>query len=176
VNHQIINLKYRNKVSPYQLGDHTTVCYCPQSSHHNCSVHHLSPSIYPGQLLTVELCLPNNKEEGGILYSEAYNVNLPKSFCETNDNGHISHIFNGGLSRMVEIPIVSEQPGVCELFLTASPNLFYYYDVFNIHLLSCPLGFMLQHGVCDCDPYLKKYIGWCSIDDQKVIRHPMCIY
>jgi len=172
VNQNIINIKYKNKTLPYiKLGDHTGVCYCPQSSHHNCSVDHLGP-IYPGQVLNVELCLPNNNEESGILYAETHNVNLPQSACKINDYRSVSHIFNNSQSKIVHFPIAAEQPGMCKLFLTAPPDLFYYYDVFDVHLLSCPLGFTLQHGVCDCDPYLRKYIDECSINDQTVTRPP----
>ena len=83
VNQQII-------ASPYQLADHTIVCYCPQSSHPNCSVDYLGP-IYPGQMLDFELCLPYNKKESGILYTETHNINLPKSACKINDYNSISH-------------------------------------------------------------------------------------
>ena len=171
VNQQIISIRYRNKTSPYQLGDHTTICYCPQSSCHNCSADHLGP-VYPGQMLTVELCLPYNEEQRAIMYTETYNINLPKSSCKTNDNSHVSHIFNSSWSRTVHFPIVSEQPAICELFVTAPPNLFYYYDVFYVQLLPCPLGFTLQGGVCDCDPYLRKYIDGCSLNYQTVTILP----
>ena len=172
VNQNIINIKYKNKTLPYiKLRDHTGVYYCPQSSHHNCNVDHLGP-IYPGQVLNVELCLPNNNEESGILYAETHNVNLPQSACKINGYRSVSHIFNNSQSKIVHFPIAAEQPGLCKLFLTAPPDLFYYYDVFDVHLPSCPLGFTLQHGVCDCDPYLRKYMDECSINDQTVTRPP----
>ena len=69
-------------------------------------------------------------------------------------------------------PIASESAGVFELFLTAQPNLFTSYDVFYVHLLPCPLGFTLQHGICDCDPDLRKYIYECMISSQTVRRFP----
>jgi len=123
-------------------------------------------------MLDVELCLPQNKEERGILYAETHNINLPKSACRINDYNSISHIFNHSQSRTIHFPIVSEQPHNCQLFLTASPSLFYYFDAFYIDFLSCPLGFTLQHGVCDCDPDLQPYIDGCSINDQTVTRPP----
>ena len=57
--------------SQIQVGIHTTICYCPPSLHYNCSVDQLGP-VYPGENLTVDLCLPYNDEEIGILYVETY--------------------------------------------------------------------------------------------------------
>ena len=167
VNCKIINFGYNSTL--YQLGTHTTVCYCPSSSHYNCSADQLGP-VYPGENLTVDLCLPNNEEEFGILYAETYNDNLPKSACKLRDYGSIKHIFHRGRSKRVHFTIATDlkQPTGCELFLTAQPNLYTAYEVFFVHLLSCPLGFSLQHGICDCDPDLRKYIDDCIISNQTV--------
>ena len=57
----------------YPLGIHTDICYCPTNGNHNCSIDHLG-EVYPGQTLTVDLCLPyNNIEEDRILCVESYN-------------------------------------------------------------------------------------------------------
>ena len=71
--------------------------------------------------------------------------------------------------KSVNFAITSEQQ-VCELFLTATPNLFSSYDVFFVHLLPCPLGFTLQHGICDSDSDLREYIDDCMISNQTVRR------
>ena len=162
---------YEDSIFPSQIqvGIHTTICYCPPSSHYNCSVDQLSP-VYPGENLTVDLCLPYNDEEIGILYVETYNKNLPKSTCKMYEHDSMSHIFYWNQSRGIQFPIASEQAAVCELFLTATPNLFTSYDVFYVHLLPCPLGFTLQHGICDCDPDHRKYIDECMISNQSVRR------
>ena len=167
VNKEIISLGIIN--NQYQLGDHTMVCYCPPSSHYNCSVDQLGP-VYPGENLTVDLCLPYNEEEFGVMYVETYNNNLPNSSCKIYNYNSMKHIFQTNQSKVVNFPIASEQPTVCELFLTAQPNLFTFYNVFYVHLLPCPLGFTLQHGICDCDPDLRKYIDECMISSETVRR------
>ena len=151
----------------YPLGTHSTICYCPPSSHYNCSVDQLGP-VYPGENLTVDLCLPYNDEEIGVMYAETYNNNLPKSACKLRDYDSMKHVFKGKQSKFAHFAIATEQPTVCELFLTAQPNLYINYDVFYVHLLPCPLGFTLQHGICDCDPDLTKYIDKCMISSQTV--------
>ena len=57
------------------------------------------------------------------------------------------------------------------MFLTVSPFLYYIYEVFDVELLPCPIGFTLQNGVCDCDPLLPTDIDTCNID-QFAIRCP----
>ena len=47
----------------------------------------------------------------------------------------------------------------------------YAYEIFYVKLLSCPIGFTLQNGMCDCDPILTKYIDKCFID-YSAIRRP----
>ena len=168
INNGIIKLVNENSLFPSQVGIHTTVCYCPSSSHYNCSVDQLGP-VYPGENLTVDLCLPQNNEEFGVMYVEMYNNNLPNSACKIYKHDNMRHIFHWEKSRAVHFSIVSELP-VCELFLTAQPNLFTSYDAFNVHLLPCPLGFTLQHGICDCDNDLRKYIDECMISSQTVRR------
>ena len=168
VNSEIIDFGYKNATS-YQLGTHTTVCYCPSSSHYNCSVDQLGP-VYPGENLTVDLCLPYNNEEIGILYIDTCNDNLPQSACIMNDHKSAKHVFHYKERNSLDFAIASAQPAVCELFLTAQPNLFIFYEAFYVHLLPCPLGFTLQHGICDCDPDLRKYIDECMISSQTVRR------
>ena len=41
--------------------------------------------VYPGQTLTVDLCLPYNNEETSILCVETYNDNLPITACKVYD-------------------------------------------------------------------------------------------
>ena len=166
LNSNVINFKGASRI---KLGDHTTVCYCPASSRYNCSVDQLGP-VYPGENLTVDLCLPYNDENTGILYIETYNDDLPKSACKLADYNSMKHVFHKDKCSTVYFTIAFRQPGAvgCELFLTAQPNLYTSYDVFYVHLLPCPLGFTLQHGICDCDPDLRKYIDECMISSQTV--------
>ena len=160
-----------NKIITYEkkLGIHTTVCYCQRFSHYNCSVNELGP-IYPGQTLTVDLCLPYNHENIGLLYAETYNDHLPATACKLINQDNLKHRFTGNHTKSVDFIITSNSSIKCELFLTAQPDLYTHYDVFNIKLLPCPLGFTFQHGVCDCDPLLSSYTEKCVILDQTVKR------
>jgi len=169
VNREIVKVEYKNDTS-YQLGAHTAICYCPSSSQYNCSVDQLGDPVYPGENLIVDLCLPYNHKETAIVYIDTYNDNLPKSACTINDHKSTKHEFHYKKRKSVNVSIASAQPTVCELFLTAQPNLFMYYDAFYVLLLPCPLGFTLQHGICNCDPNLRNYIDDCMISDQTVTR------
>ena len=71
---------------------------------------------------------------------------------------------------MVSYTIVSGRNDSCELFLTVSPFLYYIYEVFDVQLLPCPIGFSLQNGVCDCDPLLPNNIDTCYIDHSAIGR------
>jgi len=162
-----------NKIITYEgkLGTHTTICYCQQFPHYNCSVDELGP-IYPGQTLTIDFCLPYNNENIGLLYAETYNDNLPITACKVTDQDNIKHSFIGNQSKSINFTIASNSQTRCELFLTAQPNLYTHYDAFYIKLLPCPLGFAFQNGVCDCDPLLNLYTEKCIIHDQTVKRLP----
>ena len=172
VHRKIITLKYvyNQSLHSHHVGVHTTVCFSPSLLHYNCSIDQLGP-VYPGENLTVDLCLPYNTEDIGILYVETYNKNLPMTACKIYDRDSMSHVFSSNQSRAVQFPIASEHP-MCELFLTAQPNLFIYYDVFHVHFRPCPLGFSLQNGICDSDPDLREYIDDCMISDQSVRKFP----
>lgn len=161
---KIIACDHENK-----LGIHTTVCYSQHSSHYNCSMKELGP-IYPGQILTVHLCLPYNYENTGLLYVETYNDHLPVTACKVVNQDDLKHKFKGNHTKSVYFTIASNSPTKCELFLTAQPDLYTNYDVFNVKLLPCPLGFAFQHGVCDCDPLLRSYTEECVILNQTVKR------
>ena len=107
-----------------------------------------------------------------VLYAEVYNVNLPSSACKiTNHSQLINSI--GNHSHTVNYTTVSSTPNSnrCELFLTASPFLNKIYDTFYVELLPRPIGFILQDGVCDCDPVLPKEFDKCYID-HAAIRRP----
>ena len=162
-----------SKIITYKgkLGIHTSVCYCQQFSYYNCSLNELGP-VYPGQILTVNLCLPYNSENIGLLYAETHNNNLPVTACKVIDQDDLKHTFTGNQTKTVHFTIASNYPTGCKLFLTAQPDLYRHYDVFDVKLLPCPLGFTFQHGVCDCDPLLSLYTEKCFICEQTVKRLP----
>ena len=155
INQQIVRLDHRLEPS--------TILYCS-----NQSIVTLGP-VYPGQMLQVELCMPCS-DDNSVLYAETQNTLLPISACKVaHQNELVNFITNN--SRKVNYTIVSEANNSCKLFLTVSPFLYYIYEVFDVQLLPCPIGFTLQNGVCDCDPLLPTEIDTCDID-QSAIRRP----
>ena len=160
INQQIIDIQLDHK---YQhLKYHTTIFYCS-----NFSIDTLGP-VYPGQMLQVELCVPCS-DQYSVLYAEIHNTLLPESACKLAHQTEIVNIITNN-SEMVNYTIVSEANHSCELFLTVSPFLYHIYEVFGVQLLPCPIGFILQKGICDCDPHLPTDIDTCDIDQAAIIR------
>ena len=156
VNERIIQVDYK-----YQ---HTVIFHCS-----NFSSNSLGP-IYPGQTLQVELCMPCG-DNNSVLYAETHNTLLPESACKIAHQSELVNFITNN-SEILNYTIVSEVSGdSCELFLTVTPFLYYIYEVFDIQLLPCPIGFTLQNGVCNCDPLLPTDIDKCYID-QSAIRRP----
>ena len=155
VNQQIVEL--------HQKQHHTTIFYCS-----NFNVDKLGP-VHPGQILQVEFCMPCS-DNYSVLYAETHNTFLPKSACNIADQTKVANVITNNY-KMVSYTIVSEDNDSCELFLTVSPYLYYIYEVFDVQLLPCPIGFTLQNGVCDCDPLLPTDIDTCYID-QSAIKRP----
>ena len=157
INQQIIQVDHT-----YQ---HTVIFLCSNFNIYDCA---LGP-VYPGQTLQVEFCMPCSVNLS-VLYAETHNAILPKSACKiAHQNELVNFITNN--FKLVNYTIVSEVNDSCELFLTVSPFLYYIYEVFDVQLLPCPIGFTLQNGVCDCDPLLPTDIDICYID-QSAIRRP----
>ena len=155
INQQIIQMNYKLQ--------HAAIFFCS-----NFSIDTLGP-VYPGQMLQVELCMPCS-DNNSVLYAETHNTLLPKSACEIAHQTELVNVITNN-STVVSYTIVSEVNDSCELFLTVSPFLYYIYEVFDVQLLPCPIGFTLQNGVCDCDPLLPTDIDTCYID-QSAIRRP----
>ena len=155
INQQIIQVNYKFQ--------HTAMFLCS-----NFSIDTLGP-VYPGQMLQVELCMPCS-DDNSVLYAETHNTLLPKSACKIAHQTELVNVITNN-SKIVNYTIVSEVNESCELFLTVSPFLYYIYEVFDVQLLPCPIGFTLQNGVCDCDPLLPTDIDTCYID-QSAIRRP----
>ena len=155
VNRQIIHANFKSS--------HFTILYCA-----NISMDVIGP-VYPGQKLQVELCIPCS-DNHSILYAETQNTLLPKSTCKVAHQTELVNVITNN-SKIVSYTIVSNVNDSCELFLTVSPFLYYIYEVFDVQLLPCPIGFTLQNGVCDCDPLLPTDIDTCYID-QSAIRRP----
>ena len=146
------------------------ICYCSKSKEINCSIDTLG-SVYPGQILQTSLCNMCINDNTTVLYAEVHNVNLPSSACKITHQSQLIN-FIGNHSHTVNYTIVSSTPNSnrCELFLTASPFLNKIYDTFYVELLPCPIGFILQDGMCNCDPILPKEFDKCYIDHSAIRR------
>ena len=145
------------------------ICHCTHNGSKNCSVDTLGP-VYPGQMLQVELCTPFNNKSS-TLYAEVNSVYLPTSACKVAPQTEITYTISKQCKNFTFI-IISEAKDVCELFLIAvSSDTQTIAEGFYVQLLTCPIGFKLQSGVCDCDPVLSSYIDKCYID-YSTIRRP----
>ena len=137
------------------------ICHCSQNGSNNCSADTLG-TVYPGQMLQVELCTPCI-DEPSTLYAEVNSIHLPTSACkvvpQTDKTNTISKY-----PQHINFIIVSEATNSCELFLTAFSQPYRINEAFYVQILPCPFGFTLQSGVCDCDPVLSSYIDECHID------------
>ena len=145
------------------------ICHCTCNESNNCSVDTLGP-VYPGQMLQVELCTPFN-DKPSTLYAEVNSIYLPTSACKVAPQTEIIYTISNHSKNFTFI-IVLEATDVCELFLIAAasdtPTIA---EAFYVKLLTCPVGFTLKNGVCDCDPVLSSHIDECYID-YSAIRCP----
>ena len=148
---------------------HKHICYCDKKP--NCSIDVLG-AVYPGQTLQTNLCNMCSNDDSTVLYAEVHNINLPSSSCKIVHQSQLVNIIDVH-SSTVNYTIASNitKNGICELFLTTSSFLNKVYDTFHVQLLPCPVGFTLQHGICDCDPIILNYIDKCYID-HSAIRRP----
>ena len=159
INQQII------QVDGHQWIHHKHICYCPHDGEYNCTVDLLGP-VYPGQMLQVDLCMPQ-VDKWHHIYAGTHAVSLPNSTCKLAwQTEFINSI--GNESKTFNFTIISEDYEACELFLT---SLQFIRTAFYVQLLQCPVGFTLQNEKCDCDPFLPPDIDTCFID-LSTIRRP----
>ena len=153
INQQII------QVNGHKWIHYKHICYCPHDGPYDCTVDLLGP-VYPGQKLQVYLCVPyaiSNVDY--VLYAETHSTFLPSSACKiAHQTEFISIIRNH--PNTFNFTIISES-NLCQLFFTVQP---FVRAAFNVQLLPCPVGFTLQNGRCNCDPFLPPDIDTCYID------------
>ena len=158
INQQII------QVDGHPWVHHKTICYCPRDGHYNCTVDLLGP-VYPGQTFEVDLCMPQ-VDKKHIIYAVTHGNSLPKSACRIAHKTErlVINIWNH--SETVNFTFVSEIK-LCTLSLIAQP---FARSAFYVQLSPCPVGFTLQNGKCDCDPFLSPDIDTCYIDLSAITR------
>ena len=161
INQQIISINKQH------WRHHKKICHCSQDGYSNCSIDSLGP-IYPGQMLKLELCIPEAKETYNA-YVETHAKSLPSSACKIANQAELTHSM-GNTSKTVNFTIVSDSYKECELFLTAYPHVLSFFDAFLVQLLPCPVGFIFNNGICDCDPFLPSDITKCYIDSSTISR------
>ena len=161
INQQII------KIDGTNWTHHNRICYCFQNGTSDCNIDVLG-QVYPGQTLQVDLCIPETKRYY-IIYAETHSAALPNSACKVaRQSEYINKI--GNYSKRINFTISSESRKACELFLTIHPYV-KTSTAFYVKLLSCPIGFTLQNGMCSCDPLLPSIIKTCYIQ-HSVIKRP----
>ena len=168
INKYIIEVKY--PISQHLLlNRHNRICSCYDNGLHNCS-NNILGSVSPGQTLQVDLCVPYNPTVT-VLYAETHHSLIQDVTCKVVYQAQLTNVIDH-YHRKFNFTISSVSNARCQLFLTAEPDLYKYYDVFTIELLLCPLGFVLQNGVCDCDPVLasKEFYITCNIEKATVKR------
>ena len=146
------------------------ICQCPQNGNTNCSIDLLGP-VYPGQMLQLQLCIPEAKETlTYIIHVETHDKSLPRSACKIANQAELIHSMDSS-SKAINFTIVSDSNEECELFITAiKPDVSSFYDAFLVQLLPCPIGFTFHNGICDCDPVLPNIIEKCYIDHSAIKR------
>ena len=148
---------------------HHKICHCFRNGSKNCDIDTLG-LMYPGQILQVELCTPC-KNEPSTLYAEINNIHLPDSACKVAPEAQTTNIITN-YSKVFNFTIVAETTNVCELFVIAVSDTERITEAFYVNLLTCPVGFTLQSGICDCDPFLSPYIDKCYLDCSSISRPP----
>ena len=166
INQQIIQINHK------KVHHHTLICLRKLELYYNCTTDILGP-VYPGQILQVDMFAPCS-EDNAVIFAETHNTLLPTTACKIAHQTELLNIINN-YSGIFNYTIVSSNTDMCELFLTVSPYLHYAYEVFYVKLLPCPVGFILQNGICDCDPFLPPDIDTCYIE-QSVIRRPASMW
>ena len=152
------------------IHQHTTLCLCQNNTTIDCSKDELGP-VYPGQKLSATFCLPCSDKSGATLYRETHNVHLPHLACKIAHGSSPLSYLNSSFANRIDFNLVSNANETCELFLTVTPYLHQVYEAFNVKLLPCPVGFLLDNGVCGCDPILMPdYIDSCDIDQSAIHR------
>ena len=159
INKQII------QVDGHQWVHHKQICYCPHDGVFNCTVDLLGP-VYPGKMLQVDLCIPQ-ADRNHTVYTVTHGPSLPNSTCHITYKTDLLVISISNHSETINFSIVSENK-ICTLFLIARPFI---RSAFYVEILPCPVGFTLQNGKCDCDPFLPPDIETCYID-LSAIRRP----
>ena len=159
INQQIIQVDGRPWVH------YKEICCCPYNEGYNCTVDLLGP-IYPGQKLKVELCIPQAESETNYtLFVETYSTSLPNKACKIAEQTELISTI-GNHPKTFNFTIISDVR-LCELFLTVQPLV---RTAFYVQLSPCPIGFTLQNGKCDCDPFLPPDIDTCYIDLSAITR------
>ena len=145
------------------------ICHCFQNGSNNCNIDTLG-LVYPGQTLPVELCTPCN-DTPSTLYAEINNIHLPNSACKVAPPAQTTNIITK-YSKTFNFTIIAETTKECELFLIAASKTERIIEAFYVNLSTCPVGFILQSGICDCDPFLSPYIDKCYLDYSSISRPP----
>ena len=158
------------------------LCYCSKILKieiQNCNINALGP-IFPGQTLTISLCLNNyyylredlNEIDIIPISIDMYSKYLTKSHCKVLLSNQIFKCITRNCTQF-HFTILSNNEQQCELFLNAKD--YKYITIFYVKLLKCPMGFSFNLSTerCECDVLMNSKlltIRDCNINNQSILR------
>ena len=153
------------------------LCYCTSNSDLNCSEHEVGP-VFPGQQLKLPLMIPSlnsptlNKEHQYIMLT-ARIQGMPPKGCTIENVSEIFQIHRSHGCNVYTCTIKynsSAEISECELYLRTQQDDT---EIVYVKLKPCPPGFVLENGMCICDPLLKSEplsVSTCSLDNETILR------
>ena len=161
INRQIIKTDQIGAVKMFS--NRKRVCFCKDNFSYNYYLDEIN-SVYPGQTLPLHLISTVRD-----MIHVTMKTTITSSCWVTKNSEIEQRVYNN--CTLVHFTI-RHYKNWCELFLSYPP---FGADIFYVNLLSCPLGFTLNHveGYCQCDPILTSTtmisIISCNINDQTIL-------
>ena len=170
------NLAPSTKADVYRIP--SKICYCFPNNTYNCTKRDVG-SIFPGQLLKLSLTIPSlnfdssliNKNHKYVMLS-ARTQSLPEHGCTIENASEIFqlHTNNGCNEYKYTIKNNVKALNECELYLGTQHHDT---EILYVKLKPCPAGFVLDNGMCICDPLLKSeplLLSSCNLDNGTILR------
>ena len=170
-------IHFRNDLGNFYFPFNTGIlCYCLKEQSQNCFINTLGP-IFPGQLLTIELCI--NPRITSTLKNILISINmhyafLPKSHCKVPWSKKNFEWITRNCTKFY-YTILSNNEEQCELVFSVQNYEYTNSTIFYVKMLRCPMGFSFNTSTerCECDLSLQSKflaITKCNINDQTVLR------
>ena len=148
------------------------VCYCTsnESDTYNCTKREVGP-VFPGQLIRLPLVVPSlSKRHYGCIMLTATVHKKHKNGCIIENGSEIFQSHQNHSCNVYKYTIKYNTFNGCELYLRTQQHDT---EILYVELKPCPAGFVLQTGMCICDPLLKSEpvsLSSCHLDDETILR------